>query len=135
MNVAATAKRWLQFCDQSPDKAPHYYACEWRWRAEHFGQDQTIQSWTIRDETSLLAALGYLRKLLSVSVIPAVLTMKTEVGLLREQSHAGINEFAQLKARSALFALPTPQASRDRSSIRGETLVSKLSCDASLSMS
>ncbi len=53
INIGATAKRLLDFNGESSAKAPRYYACEWRWRAEEFGPDNaTLKQWTIRDEES-----------------------------------------------------------------------------------
>lgn len=102
VNVAATAKRLLEFCNQSVEKAPPYFECDWRWRAEQFGQDPAVGSWTIRDEGTARAAFVYLEKLFKVFVLPEIKALTTEYALLKKASSNF--EYPTLKVRSVLLA-------------------------------
>lgn len=101
VNVAACSKRWLGFYSKPAIKAPFYYQCDWRWRAEHFGPDKNIQQWSLRDEDSLRHTLAYLQNLFREFVFPATRTMTKEIDLLK---HTGGFEYPQLKARSVILA-------------------------------
>lgn len=101
VNVAASSKRWLEFCGEPTGRVPHYYACAWRWRAEHFGPDKVIQKWTLRDESDTSDVLVYLESLFREFVLPATKTMTTDAELL---NHSGGFEYVQLKARSVILA-------------------------------
>jgi hypothetical protein len=101
VNVAACAKRWLGFEGKPADKAPRYYACDWRWRVEEFGPDKNIQQWTLCDEGSLQRTVTYLRALLGEFVLPATRTMTTESELIKQ---TGGFEYPQLKTRSVILA-------------------------------
>jgi hypothetical protein len=83
VNVAVTAKRLLGFYHQSVEKAPPYFSCDWRWRAEQFGKDAEVQSWTIRDEASARETFAYLEKLFNEFVFPEIRALTTEDALLR----------------------------------------------------
>jgi hypothetical protein len=101
VNVAATSKRWLGFYGKPAEQVPAYSACDWQWRAEHFGPDKGVQHWTLREERDAGDVLAYLQNLFREFVIPATRTMTTEVELL---SHSGGFEYPQLKTRSVIFA-------------------------------
>jgi len=101
VNVAACSKRWLGIEAKPAEKMPPYYACDWRWRVEHFAVDQSIKSWTLRDETSLEETVAYLTTLFREAVFPAARTMVTEKQLLE---HSGGFEYAQLKTRTVILA-------------------------------
>ncbi len=101
VNVAASSKRWLEFCGEPPGQAPRYYACAWQWRAEHFGPDKGIQKWTLRDENGARDVLVYLQRLFREFMFPAIKTMTTDMELL---NHSGGFEYVQLKARSVILA-------------------------------
>jgi hypothetical protein len=101
VNVAAGSKHWLEFCGEPTGKVPRYYACAWQWRAEHFGPDKGIQSWTLRDENDTRDVLVYLQRLFREFVFPSTKTMTTDAGLL---SHTGGFEYVQLKARCVILA-------------------------------
>lgn len=101
VNVAACSKRWLGFYGGPPEKIPSYSDCDWRWRAEHFGPDNSIQQWTLRDQDSLESTFAYLENLFQVFVLPATRTMTTEAELLK---HTGGFEYPQLKTRAVILA-------------------------------
>lgn len=75
VNVSVTAKRLMAFEGMSIDKAPPYYSCIWRGRAEQFGPDNTLKQWTVSNGDSLKEVVTYLHKLLKDFVIPAVKSM------------------------------------------------------------
>jgi Domain of unknown function (DUF4304) len=60
VNVAATAKRLLEFEHEPIDKAPMHWKCAWNIRAEQLAPEPKIQQWNIRDENSVQEALAYL---------------------------------------------------------------------------
>ena len=101
VNVAANSKHWLEFCGEPTGQAPRYYACAWRWRAEYFGQDKSVQQWTLRDENDASEVLAYLQRLFREFVFPSTKTMTTDIELL---NHSGGLEYLQLKARSVILA-------------------------------
>jgi hypothetical protein len=101
VNVAASSKRWLGFFSKPPDKVPHFYECDWQWRAEFFGPDKNIQQWTLRDEDSLKQTLAYLHRLFQDYVLPATRTMTTEADLMER---TGGFEYPQLKTRAVILA-------------------------------
>jgi hypothetical protein len=101
INVAASSKRWLGIEGTAGDETPPYYACDWSWRAEYFGPDQSVQPWTLSDDHSLNKTLTYLRSLFCDFVFPATLEMTTEAELLK---HFGGFDFPQLKTRAVISA-------------------------------
>ncbi len=101
VNVAACSKRWLGFYGRTAEKLPAYSDCDWRWRAEHFGPDKSIQQWTLRDQDSLESTFAYLENLFQEFVLPATRTMTTEAELLK---HTGGFEYPQLKTRAVILA-------------------------------
>ncbi|MGB9417577.1 MAG: DUF4304 domain-containing protein [Acidobacteriaceae bacterium] len=101
VNVAASSKCWLAFCGEPTGKVPRCYACAWLWRAEHFGQDKSIEKWTLRDENGAGDVLAYLQRLFREFVFPSTKTMMTDIELL---NHTGGFEYLQLKARSVILA-------------------------------
>ena len=103
VNVAATAKRLLAFNNDPVDKAPPFFWCDWRWRAEQFGQDPEIKDWTIRDDSSAHEVFIYLERLLKEFVFPAITGMTTEAALLKRATVFELG-YPQLKARSVLLA-------------------------------
>jgi hypothetical protein len=104
VNVAITSKRWMAFLDEPTDKAPAYFSCIWRGRAEQFGPDRSIKQWTIRDETSSQETVKYLQKLLGDYVIPAMRPMMSEAGLLESWARFTNLNYPALKAKSVLMA-------------------------------
>jgi hypothetical protein len=101
INVAACSKRWLGVEGKPAEKVPPFYACDWRWRVEHFGPDRDVSQWTLRDEDSLQQTLSYLRSLFQDFVLPATRTMTTEEALMK---HSGGFEYPQLKTRAVILA-------------------------------
>jgi hypothetical protein len=102
VNVAVTAKRILGFQERPPTKAPPFYVCDWRWRAEQLGPSDGISSWTIKDEETAEKALNHLSQLFSAHVIPAVKELLSESALIAK---AGSNPgYPQGKAVSILLA-------------------------------
>jgi hypothetical protein len=101
VNVAACSKRWLGLEGKPAAKLPAYYACDWQWRAEHFGPDKTISQWALRNEDSLRSTLTYLDNLFREFVLPATRTMMTEAELLKQP---GGFEYPQLKTRAVILA-------------------------------
>jgi hypothetical protein len=103
VNVAVSAKRVLAFQGDSPTKAPRFYVCDWRWRAEQFGPDNaTVKDWTIRDEETAAMVLRYLENLFRRFVIPELRSLLSEDALV---ARAGVNPgYPQGKACSVLLA-------------------------------
>lgn len=101
VNVAAGSKHWLEFCGEPTGKVPRHYACAWQWRAEHFGPDKGIQSWTLRDENDTRDVFVYLQRLFREFVFPSTKTMTTDIELL---NHSGGFDYVQLQARSVILA-------------------------------
>ncbi len=104
VNVAITAKRWMAFLDEPTDKAPAYFSCIWRGRAEQFGPDRETKQWTVRDESSAHETVKYLQKLLGDFVIPAIRPMMSEAGLLANWARFPNSNYPALKAKSVLMA-------------------------------
>jgi hypothetical protein len=102
VNVAVTAKRVLAFQGDPTAKAPAFYACDWRWRAEQLGPEHDVKQWTIRNEPTAHEAFLYLQKLFADFVIPAVKALSTEDALINNAtSNPG---YPQGKAISVLLA-------------------------------
>ena len=101
VNVAACSKRWLGVEGRPAEKVPPFYACDWRWRVEHFGRDMDISKWSLRDENSLKQTLAYLKSLFQDFVLPATSTMTTEDALM---THSGGFDYPQLKTRTVILA-------------------------------
>jgi Domain of unknown function (DUF4304) len=104
INAAVTAKRLMAFDNKPTHKAPPYYSCIWRARAEQFGPDCKTQQWTIRDEESVRSVVEYLRILLQDFVIPAVKSLMSEEALLAKWTNVGQAGYPQLKAKTVLLA-------------------------------
>ena len=101
INVAACTKRWSGIESKPIEKVPLYYACDWRWRVEHFGPDENIKGWTVQDETTYEETVSYLLSLFNKFVLPATKTMTTEAQLLE---HSAGFEYPQLKTRTVILA-------------------------------
>jgi Domain of unknown function (DUF4304) len=104
VNVAATAKRLLEFEHEPIDKAPVHWKCAWNIRAEQLAPEPKIQQWTVRDENSVQEALDYLLILIGQFVIPKVKGMLSEKDLLcmwKDDARLG---YTNLKAKSVLLA-------------------------------
>jgi Domain of unknown function (DUF4304) len=102
INVSVTAKRVLAFQGEYSHKAPAFYACDWRWRAEQLGPDSQVTQWTIKDESTAQDVFLYLQKLFADFVIPAVKELCTETALINNAtSNPG---YPQSKAISILLA-------------------------------
>jgi Domain of unknown function (DUF4304) len=104
INVAITPKRLLAFDGEPTDKAPAYYACIWRARAEDLGPDRAIKQWTVRDDATSQSTFEYLHRLLGNFVIPAVKGMMSEATLLERGKRLSPFPYLDLKARAVLLA-------------------------------
>lgn len=104
VNVAATAKRLLEFQHEPIDKAPVHWKCAWNIRAENLAPEPRIQQWTVRDENTVHEALDYLLILIDQFVIPKVKRMLSEKDLLRLWEDNARLGYQNLKAKSVLLA-------------------------------
>jgi hypothetical protein len=104
VNLAVTAKRLLLFQHERTDKAPAYWKCAWRNRAEFFGPQPGIQQWTVRDEASALETLEYLRVLICEFAVPKLKSALSEAALLQMWADDTRLGYPILKAKSVLLA-------------------------------
>jgi hypothetical protein len=104
VNVAVTSKRLLAFEHEQSDKAPVYWKCAWRTRAESLAPEPRIQQWTVRDEASVREALEYLLIFIGQIVIPKVKMMLSESDMLGMWDDDARLGYQNLKAKSVLLA-------------------------------